>query len=318
MSRIEIAALYHFARLPDFADLRAPLQALCDGHGLKGILLLASEGINGTIAGPPEALADGLTGIRALTGLAKLDWKFSYSDTMPFLRMKVRLKAEIVTIGDRSVDPLEAVGIHVEPKDWNALISDPDVTVIDARNIYEYRIGSFEGAIDPGTGSFSEFPQFVRDRLDPSSAKKIAMFCTGGIRCEKASAFMLSQGFKDVYQLKGGILKYLEDIEPRDSLWQGACFVFDDRVAVGQGLQPQDFSLCHGCREPLSRQDRMHADFEAGVSCAYCAALMSPRQKASARERQRQILLARTRGERHIGPRRSPIQERAATEPESA
>ncbi len=300
---IEIAALYHFIYLPHYQSLRAPLQALCDQHGVKGILLLAQEGFNGTLAGHSEGLHAVLDGIKRATGVDRLEWKSSFSETMPFLRMKVRLKAEIVTIGEVEADPLKAVGTYVEPEDWNAPITDPEILVIDTRNAYETRIGTFQGAIDPGTDSFRDFPAYVRQNLDPARHKKIAMFCTGGIRCEKASAFMLGQGFDEVYHLKGGILKYLERVAPEQSRFEGACFVFDERVAVGQGLKPENYRLCHGCREPLSEADCLHKDYEPGVSCHFCASRLTIEQKASARERQHQINLAKQRGERHLGPR---------------
>ena len=300
---IEIAALYHFMRLPHYASLQAPLQEMLNANGIRGILLLAKEGFNGTIAGAPDALKAALDGIRSLTGVTALDWKTSHAETMPFLRMKVRLKAEIVTMGEPDIDPLSIVGAYVEPADWNALISDPEVLLIDTRNVYETRIGTFRGAIDPSTESFRDFPRYVRENLDPARHKKIAMFCTGGIRCEKASAFMKQEGFEEVYHLKGGILKYLETVDPGASQWDGACFVFDERVAVGHGLTQEDYRLCHGCREPLNADDCTHLDYEAGVSCRFCAPRLTPAQKASARERQHQINLAKARGERHIGPR---------------
>ncbi len=301
--KIEIAALYKFVRLHDYETLREPLQALCNQHGVKGILLLAREGINGTIAGTSASLGTVLDGLKAIDGLQDLEWKTSYSDHMPFLRMKVRLKAEIVTIGDQSVDPTQIVGTYVEPKDWNALISDPDMVVIDTRNAYETRIGTFEGAIDPHTNSFSEFPDYIRANFDPTKTKKVAMFCTGGIRCEKASALMRQQGFGEVYHLKGGILKYLEQVKPEQSLWNGACFVFDERVAVGHGLGVQDYSMCYGCREPITADDCLHPDFELGVSCHHCAPHLTVEQKQSARERQKQITLAKAKGKEHIGPK---------------
>ena len=299
---IEIAALYHFMRLPQHAALRAPLQALFDAQGVKGILLLANEGFNGTLAAEPASLQAALDGLRRITG-ADFEHKTSHAETMPFLRMKVRVKREIVTMGEPDVDPLGSVGTYVEPKDWNALISDPDVLLIDTRNSYETRIGTFRGAIDPQTDSFRDFPAYVRENLDPARHKKIAMFCTGGIRCEKATSYLKREGFDEVYHLKGGILKYLETVEPEQSLWDGACFVFDERVAVGHGLAIEDYSLCHGCREPLSAADRDHEDYEPGVSCGFCAPTLTEEQKASARERQKQIALARARGERHLGPK---------------
>ncbi len=302
MSEIDVAAFYQFARLPQYEELQPRLQALCDAHHIKGIVLLAPEGINGTIAGAPEAMQLALAGIREITGLHDLEHKMSHAETMPFLRMKVRLKAEIVTIGDRSVDPTTQVGTYVEPENWNALISDPDVIVIDTRNAYEYAIGTFRNAIDPQTKSFGEFPAYVRQNLDPTKHKKVAMFCTGGIRCEKASSFMLNEGFEEVYHLKGGILKYLEHVPEAESLWDGACFVFDQRVAVGHGLELADVAICFGCRAPLTVEDRQSPDYERGVSCPHCVGLMNEAQKASARERQRQVDLAEERGEMHLGP----------------
>ncbi len=304
MPNIAIAAFYQFARLPRFKKLRQPLQDVCDAHGVRGILLLADEGVNGTLAGTPEAMQATMAAIRSITGLATLEQKNSFADTMPFLRMKVRLKSEIVTIGDKSVDPLQKVGTYVAPQDWNELISDPDVVVIDARNSFEFGVGTFHNAIDPRTKSFGEFPAFVRSQLDPARHKKIAMFCTGGIRCEKASSFMLDEGFEQVYHLKGGILKYLEEIPPEQSLWSGACFVFDGRVAVGHGLGVENFDLCFGCRAPLTTEDRQSEDYEQGVSCPHCSPLLTPAQRASARERQHQIKLAKDRGESHLGPRK--------------
>ena len=303
MPRIEIAAFYKFAPLPGFAQLRAPLQALCDGHGIKGMLLLAQEGINGTLAGPSAAMAAVMADLRAITGLADIEARIAYADAMPFLRMKVRLKAEIVTMGE-PVNPLAKVGTYVEPQDWNALIADPDVLLVDARNGFEISVGTFSGALDPQTQSFGDFPAFVREKLDPAVHRKVAMFCTGGIRCEKASSLMLGLGFPEVYHLKGGILNYLEKIPVAGSAWSGTCFVFDDRVSVGHGLEVAGISLCHGCRRPLAADALLSPDYEAGVSCPQCVEELTLEKKASARERQRQIGLARGRGERHLGPRR--------------
>ena len=303
MTTIEIAAFYKFARLPHFAALQKPILDLCAAQGIRGTILLAPEGINGTVGGTPQAMSRFLADLRTLTGLADLDHKTSHAEAMPFLRMKVRLKDEIVTLGDPTVDPLEMVGSYVEPKDWNALISDPDVLVVDTRNEFEVRIGSFHGAVDPKTRSFGDFPTFVHDQLDPTRHKKVAMFCTGGIRCEKATSLLKREGFAEVYHLKGGILKYLEEVAPSESLWEGACFVFDERVAVGHGLAVADFALCHGCLTPLSPQDRRHAAYEEGVACGYCAVTLTPEQKASNRERHRQVTLAKGRGASHLGPK---------------
>jgi UPF0176 protein len=300
---IRIAALYRFTPFDAPEALIEALQQACELEGVKGTLLVAREGINGTIAAEPAALTRALAAIATLTGVADFEIKFSEATEMPFLRMKVKLKREIVTIGDDSVDPRKAVGTYVAAKDWNALISDPDVVLIDTRNDYEYRIGTFKGAIDPKTASFRAFPAYVRENHAADKQKKIAMFCTGGIRCEKASAFMLQEGFTEVYHLQGGILRYLEDVPAEQSLWQGGCFVFDERIAVGHGLKPDEaFTLCHGCRQPLIAEDCTHPDHEEGVACRYCAPRLSLPQREAARERHRQVLLARARGETHLGP----------------
>ena len=283
------------------------MQKLCDVHGVKGMLLLAGEGINGTLAGEAAAMALVMAGIRDIANIPDLTHKTAYCEAMPFLRMKVRLKAEIVTMGVANVDATARVGTYVEPADWNALIADPDVLVIDARNAFETAIGTFQRAIDPKTQSFSQFPAFVRDNLDPARHRRVAMFCTGGIRCEKASSYMLTQGFDEVFHLKGGILQYLEDVPPEQSLWDGACFVFDERVAVGHRLAVADVSLCHGCRLPLTAQEVASSLYEKGVCCPHCAKLLTPAQKASGRERQKQIDLARAKGENHLGPRGQTI-----------
>jgi UPF0176 protein len=302
MHPIEVTAFYQFARLPHYQELQAPIQAICKAHGIKGIILLASEGINGTIAGTPDALKIVREQLCTLTGLREIEHKVSHSPDMPFLRMKVRLKTEIVTIGDTSVDPLARVGTYVAPQEWNTLIADPEVIVIDTRNDFEVAMGTFKGAVDPHTKTFGEFPEFVRQHLDPKKHKKIAMFCTGGIRCEKASSFMLQEGFEEVYHLKGGILKYLEDADQEQSLWNGACFVFDRRIAVEHGLAISNLATCYGCRHPLTSEDLQSPLYEAGVSCPHCHDHLSDAQKASARERQHQVALATQRGENHLGP----------------
>ena len=298
---LDVAAFYQFAPLPQCAALRAPIQALCDAHGAKGIVLLAPEGINGTIAAAPGAMARVLAGIRDIAGLPDLRHKISHAEKMPFLRMKVRVKAEIVTLGTPA-DPSARLGAHVAPGNWNALLAERDVVLLDTRNAYEIAIGSFPGALDPGTGSFRQFPEFVRQNLDPARHRRIAMFCTGGIRCEKASSYLLDQGFAEVLHLDGGILNYLEKVPSEESLWQGACFVFDERVAVGHGVALADVALCRGCRAPLAVGDRASSDFEEGVCCKRCAGSHTPEQKASARERQRQVELATARGRAHLGP----------------
>ncbi|MEO9167235.1 MAG: rhodanese-related sulfurtransferase [Aestuariivirga sp.] len=300
-NNFKVAAFYQFAPLQNYRELKTPLEQALKQLGVCGSILLAEEGINGTIAAKPDALDEALGEISRITGLGNFGAKFSFAETKPFRRMKVRLKKEIVTIGPVRANPNEKVGTYVEPNNWNALISQPDVLVIDTRNAYEFGVGTFAKALDPHTESFSEFPVWARDKLKDKS-QKIAMFCTGGIRCEKASSFLKHEGFENVYHLKGGILKYLEDVKPEQSLWQGGCFVFDERVAVGHGLQVLDFSICHGCLAPVSAVDRASAKFEQGVCCPACADTLSDEQKASNRERQRQVDLAAKRGLKHLGP----------------
>ncbi len=284
-----VAALYHFTRFPDPAALQAPLQEACDRAGIKGTLLLAGEGINGTIAGSRAGIDAALAHIRALPGCAGLEWKESPAAEMPFARMKVRLKREIVTMGRPDVDPTASVGHYIEAADWNALISAPDVAVIDTRNDYEVEIGTFEGAVDPGTKSFRDFPDWWRENAHRFHNKRIAMFCTGGIRCEKSTNFLLGEGIPEVYHLKGGILKYLEEVPAEDSKWQGECFVFDKRVSLGHGLVQGDYDLCHACRRPLSADDKQRPEFELGVCCHRCASEYSEADRARFRERQRQV-----------------------------
>ena len=295
----KIAAFYQFAPLINHQQLQGPLLAVMGQHGVCGSILLAEEGINGTIAASPDALDNALGEISRVTGLGNFGAKFSFAAEKPFRRMKVRLKKEIVTIGKVKANPNEKVGTYVEPEDWNALISDPNVIVIDTRNAYEFGVGTFDGAIDPHTESFGEFPAWVRSNLKDKS-KKVAMFCTGGIRCEKASSLMKHEGFEQVFHLKGGILKYLEDVPAEKSLWHGGCFVFDERVAVGHELRVLDFSLCHGCMDPVSADDRKHPKYEEGVCCPACADRLTKTQKASNRERQRQIKLAAAHGHKHL------------------
>ena len=298
---LTIAALYHFARFADPAALRSGLLAVCLENGVKGSLLLAPEGINGTIAGSREGVDAVLARVRVLPGCAGVEWKESAADSMPFGRMKVRLKKEIVTMGQPDVDPLAGVGHYVAAADWNDLIGAPDVAVIDTRNDYEVQIGTFKGAVDPETRSFSAFPAWWQANAERFAGKRIAMFCTGGIRCEKATNYLLGQGVGEVYHLKGGILKYLEDVPQNQSLWQGDCFVFDDRVAVGHGLKPGDFTACRACRRALGPQDRASPLFEDGVRCPQCAEDYSEADRARFRERQRQMALAKARGGRHLG-----------------
>ncbi|KAA2315587.1 rhodanese-related sulfurtransferase [Pseudooceanicola sediminis] len=296
-----VAALYQFTRFEDPAALRGPLVALCEAEGISGTLLLAREGINGTIAGSKNGIAAVLAHLRALPGCDDLEWKLSTAAERPFARMKVRLKKEIVTMGQPDVDPRARVGHYVEAAEWNDLIRSPDVAVIDTRNDYEVAIGTFEGAVDPETASFRDFPAWWEANKGRFHNKRIAMFCTGGIRCEKSTNFLLGQGVEDVYHLKGGILKYLEEVPAEESAWQGECFVFDRRVSVGHGLIEGPHELCHACRRPILPEERAHPAFEEGVSCHHCVDETSEDDKARFRERQKQIALARARGERHLG-----------------
>lgn len=301
MSNIVVVALYKFVTLEDFQSLREPLLDTMNQHGVRGTLLLALEGINGTVAGTREGTSALLEWLRRDPRLADLDWKESFCDEMPFYRTKVKLKKEIVTMGIPGISPNERVGTYVEPRDWNDLISDPEVLLIDTRNDYEVSIGTFEGAIDPQTRTFREFPEYVRQEFDPQKHKKVAMFCTGGIRCEKASSYMLSQGFEEVFHLKGGILKYLETVPEQKSRWNGECFVFDERVAVGHGLKVGEAQLCRACRQPLTPADRARPEFVEGVQCHHCVDSLDEAKRQAAAERQRQIALAKARGEAHLG-----------------
>lgn len=296
-----VAALYKFTRFADPAALKAPLAKVGCAGGVKGTLLLAHEGINGTIAGPRNGIDAVLAHIKSLPGCADLEWKESTATDMPFTRLKVRLKREIVTMGQPDVDPTAAVGTYVAPEDWNALITRDDVVTIDTRNDYEVAIGTFDGAVDPETASFGEFPDWWKANADKFEGKKVAMFCTGGIRCEKATNYLLGQGVEDVFHLKGGILKYLEDVPEAETTWQGECFVFDKRVSVGHGLVEGNYDLCHACRRPVSNEDKAHSAYEPGVSCARCIEEHSDADRARFRERQSQIALARARGKTHFG-----------------
>lgn len=302
-SLFTVAALYQFTPFEDPAALRDPLLALCREVGTMGTLLLAREGINGTISGSENAIAQVLGHIRTLPGCAGLEVKFSHAETMPFNRMKVRLKREIVTMGEPDIDPRLSVGHYVDVHDWNTLISDPDTVVIDTRNDYEVAIGTFQGAVDPETTSFREFPTWFREHREEllTGRKKVAMFCTGGIRCEKSTSFLRQEGIEEVYHLKGGILKYLEEIPQEESLWDGECFVFDERVSVGHGLEVGDLTLCRACRRALSEDDRASPDYALGVSCPHCVDERNDEQRARYAERQRQAELARARGETHVG-----------------
>ncbi len=284
-----VAALYRFLELDDLPALQARVRDVCAYHGIVGTILLAPEGINGTIAGKNGTLADAIDFLDAQFGIRSGELKFSTSEDKPFLRLKIRLKKEIITMRAPEANPAKRAGTYVAPKDWNALVADPDVLVIDTRNTYETAVGTFEGAVDPGIATFTEFKDYVSRELDPARHRKIAMFCTGGIRCEKASAYMLEHGFGEVYHLKGGILKYLEETPPDRSLWRGDCYVFDRRVAIGHGLKEGDWEYCFGCGHPLTAQDRASETFEEGVSCARCIDALTPARAVSLRMRHRHL-----------------------------
>ncbi len=310
---IVVAALYRFASLEDFESLRHPLQQLMQQHQVRGTLLLAREGINGTIAGSREGVDAVLTWLRADLRLAELEAKESLVAENPFYRSKVKLKKEIVTMGVEDIDPRDIVGTYVKPADWNALISDPEVLLVDTRNHYEVQIGTFQNAVNPQTESFREFPAYVKANLDPQKHKKVAMFCTGGIRCEKSTAYLKQQGFNEVYHLEGGILKYLEEVPEEETLWQGECFVFDNRVTVNHKLEKGAYDQCHACRMPITDAEKTLDSYEKGVSCLHCVDSNSPEQIKRYAERERQMQLARERGEAHIGePMLETIKRRKA------
>ena len=298
---VVVAALYRFATLPDFEALRDPLYELMIEHEVRGTLLLAKEGINGTIAGSRQGIDRIMGWLKSDPRFADLEAKESYVDTPPFYRTKVKLKKEIVTMGVEGIDPNDIVGTYVEPADWNALIADPEVLVLDTRNKYEVDIGSFENAINPETESFRELPAYVEKHLDPIKHKKVAMFCTGGIRCEKSTAFLKQQGFNEVYHLKGGILKYLEEVPETESKWRGECFVFDNRVTVNHQLEKGQYDQCHACRRPITEDDKLSPHYKKGVSCHHCYQSHSAQQRQRYQERERQIELAKRRGEAHMG-----------------
>jgi len=301
MTECVITALYKFVTLDDYEKLKDPLQDFCRSHEIKGTLLLAQEGINGTVAGAGLAIDALLAYFKKDARLADVEYKQSFAEENPFYRMKVKLKREIVTLGVAGIDPNKEVGQYVKPEDWNALISDPDVILVDTRNDYEVDIGTFKGAVDPKTTNFREFPEYVHDNLDPKKHKKVAMFCTGGIRCEKASAYMLNEGFEEVYHLQGGILKYLEEVSEEESMWQGECFVFDNRVSVDHKLEQGHYDMCHACRHPISEQDKESPDYEVGVSCHHCIGEKTEADRERFAQRQQQIQLASEQGRHHIG-----------------
>ena len=298
---IVVAAMYKFVSLPNFKDVREPLLDFCLSKEIKGTLLLAHEGINGTVSGTRSSIDELLEYLNSYEALKGIEHKESYYDEQPFYRMKVKLKKEIVTMGVEDIDPNRTVGTYIDPKDWNDLISDPDVVLIDTRNKYEYDIGTFKGAVDPETESFREFPDYVSENLNPEKHKKVAMFCTGGIRCEKSTAYMKQQGFENVYHLKGGILKYLEDVPEEDSLWRGECFVFDNRVSVNHKLEKGIYDQCHACRHPITEDDKKSEFYMEGVACPLCYDKQTPEQRERFLERQKQVRLAAERNELHIG-----------------
>ncbi len=311
---IIVCALYHFVEVDDPETLRSELLALLLTQEIRGTLLVAKEGINGTVAGSRAAIDALLSHLQADTRFRSLEYKESLSEEMPFLRSRVKLKKEIVTMGVPDIDPRHIVGTYVEPAQWNDLVSDPEVTVIDTRNEYEVQIGTFDGAINPHTESFREFPDYVRKHLDPSRHRKVAMFCTGGIRCEKSTAYLKSQGYDEIYHLKGGILKYLEEVPTEESLWQGECFVFDERVTVNHQLEPGKYDQCHACRMPISEQDKQSNAYVPGVSCHHCIDKKSDADRRRFRERQHQIALAKARGEDHLGMEAEAAQAKRAAQ----
>ena len=300
MSKHLVAALYKFVDLPDFCQLKKPIEQACRDREILGTILLAEEGINGTIAGREVQLRGFLKWLKTDPRFVDLEHKESWSVDNPFYRMKVRLKKEIVTLGVDGINPSKQVGSYVDAHEWNELISDPEVVLIDTRNDYEVSIGSFHGAIDPQTTSFREFPNWLNQQKHLSKKTKIAMYCTGGIRCEKSTALLKAEGFEDVYHLKGGILKYLETVPESESLWDGECFVFDQRVSVGHGLAQGHYDLCHACRHPITQNDKQSPHYRRGVSCPHCHDKVQPAQKRRFEERQKQIDLARDRGQKHI------------------
>ena len=298
---IVVCAMYKFVTLENYQELRQPLLNTMEANEVRGTLLLAQEGINGTVAGSRKGIDALMVWLAKDDRLANIVCKESFDETMPFYRTKVKLKKEIVTMGVEGIDPKQVVGTYVKPKDWNALISDPDVVLVDTRNDYEVQIGTFKGAVNPDTETFREFPQYVKENMDPAKQKKVAMFCTGGIRCEKSTAYMKEQGFDEVYHLEGGILKYLEDVSKEDTMWEGECFVFDQRVSIKHGLEPGSYDMCHACRKPIDEQDKASSLYVPGVSCPSCHSASDAAQKKRFEERERQVELAEQRGEQHIG-----------------
>ncbi|WP_218311073.1 rhodanese-related sulfurtransferase [Alteromonas antoniana] len=314
MSKYIVCAMYKFVALEDFEAMRQPLHDTMVANGIKGTLLLASEGINGTISGPREGIDALLAYLNSDPRINPISCKESLHEEQPFYRTKVKLKKEIVTMGVEGIDPRQTVGTYVKPKDWNALISDPDVLVIDTRNGYEIEIGTFKNAVDPKTETFREFPDYVKREMDPGKHKKVAMFCTGGIRCEKSTAYLKEQGFNEVYHLEGGILQYLEDVPKEESLWEGDCFVFDNRVAVDHDLQKSKYDQCYACRLPITEEDKQSEKYESGVSCPHCYGTHSDEQIARFREREKQVNLAKARQQEHVGTEARLVMEQKREE----
>ncbi|MDB9938599.1 rhodanese-related sulfurtransferase [Candidatus Thioglobus sp.] len=298
---LTICALYKFTRLDDFEEIQGTLKIFLESLNIRGTLLLAKEGVNGTIAGDNDSIMKSLDYLQKDERLVGLEYKFSYSEKPPFKRLKVKLKKEIVTLGVSDIDPIFSSGTYVKPADWNELVNDPDVILIDTRNNYEFEIGSFKGSINPNTETFREFPAYTKNNLEKYRDKKIAMFCTGGIRCEKSTAYLKSKGFENVFHLQGGILKYLEEVKEDESLWEGECFVFDDRVAVKHNLELGKYDQCHACRFPITDEDKEHPHYEKGASCPRCYGTKNSSQVSRYREREKQVQLAKSRGESHIG-----------------
>ena len=301
MSHYIVCAMYKFVALENYKEMRQPLHQVMEGNGIKGTLLLAEEGINGTVSGSREGIDKLLAYLNSDSRINPISFKESLHEEKPFYRTKVKLKKEIVTMGVQGIDPTKTVGTYVKPKDWNELISDPEVLLIDTRNDYEIEIGTFQNAVNPNTETFREFPQYVKDNLDPEKHKKVAMFCTGGIRCEKSTAYLKEQGFDEVYHLEGGILQYLEDVPKEDTMWEGDCFVFDNRIAVNHDLEKSVYDQCYACRLPITEEDKQSDKYEAGVSCPHCFGKHSEQQIARFREREKQVQLAEARNEEHVG-----------------
>ncbi|MEW9796852.1 oxygen-dependent tRNA uridine(34) hydroxylase TrhO [Alteromonas sp. CYL-A6] len=309
MTQYVVCAMYKFVALENYEAMRQPLLQTMEENGIKGTLLLAKEGINGTVSGSREGIDTLLAYLNQDERINPISYKESLHETQPFYRTKVKLKKEIVTLGVEGIDPRRTVGTYVKPKDWNALISDPEVMVIDTRNDYEIQIGTFKHAVNPKTETFREFPEYVKNTLDPEKHKKVAMFCTGGIRCEKSTAYLKEQGFEEVYHLEGGILQYLEDVPKEESLWEGDCFVFDNRVAVNHDLEKSIYDQCYACRLPITEEDKQSDKYEAGVSCPHCFGTHTEEQIARFREREKQVQLAKQRAEEHVGAEARAVME---------